>query len=119
MKLNKHLSVKGQIKDRGRIKWTAMMLTEHVDMLKEWQEEDRYNCRPVLDDFDLEAIFEEIQLAYKRQCDVEIHIWRDGSEKFTGLITAIDLRLQKLHLDTGLHIQKLSFGEIIGAKTLE
>ncbi|MDN7227595.1 YolD-like family protein [Planococcus liqunii] len=119
MKLNKHLSVKGQIKDRGRIKWTAMMLTEHVDMLKKWQEEDRYNSRPVLDEFDLEAIFEEIQLAYKRQCDVEIQIWRDGSEKFTGLITTVDLHLQKLHLDTGLHTQKLSFGEIIGAKTLE
>src|SRR5690606_75550 len=75
MKLNKHMSVKGQIKDRGRIKWTAMMLTEHVDMLKEWQEEDRYNSRPALNEFDLEAIFEEIQLAYKRQCDVEIRIW--------------------------------------------
>lgn len=119
MKLNKHMSVKGQIKDRGRIKWTAMMLTEHVDMLKEWQEEDRYNSRPALNEFDLEAIFEEIQLAYKRQCDVEIRIWREGPQTFTGLITAVDMRLKKLHLDTGLHMQKLSFEEIIGAKTLE
>ena len=119
MKLNKHLSVKGQIKDRGRIKWTAMMLTEHVDMLREWQEEDRYNSRPVLDEFDLESIFEEIQLAYRRQCDVEIRVWREGAQSFVGLVASIDLRLKKLHLDTGLHIQKLSFAEIIGAKTLE
>ena len=119
MKLNKHLSVRGQIKDRGRIKWTAMMLPEHVEMLREWQQEDRYNSKPELDEFDLEAIFEEIQLAYRRQCDAEIRIWREGSQTFTGVITAIDLRLQKLHLDTGLHTQKLSFTEITGAKTLE
>lgn len=119
MKLNKHLSVKGQIKDRGRIKWTAMMLPEHVEMLQEWQQEDRYNHRPELDDFDLEAIFDEIQLAYRRQCDVEIRIWREGFQTFTGIITAIDQRLQKLHLDTGLHTQKLAFTEIIGAKTLD
>jgi hypothetical protein len=119
MKLNKHLSVKGQIKDRGRIKWTAMMLPEHVEMLREWQQEDWYNRKPNLDEFDLEAIFDEIQLAYRRQCDVEIRIWREGSQAFTGTIKAIDLHLQKLHLDTGLHTQKISFTEITAAKTLE
>ncbi|MGK7376675.1 YolD-like family protein [Planococcus sp. 1R117A] len=119
MKLNKHLSVKGHIKDRGSIKWTAMMLPEHVQMLREWQKEDRYNTKPDLDEFDLEAIYEEIQLAYKRQCDIEIRVWRGDAQTFTGIITVIDLRLQKLHLDTGLHTQKLSFAEIIGAKTLD
>lgn len=27
------------LRDRGRIKWTAMMLPEHVRLLREWKEE--------------------------------------------------------------------------------
>ncbi|MCL6573783.1 MAG: YolD-like family protein [Bacillus sp. (in: Bacteria)] len=30
------------IRDRGRIKWTSMMLPEHVKMLRDWVKEDRY-----------------------------------------------------------------------------
>ncbi|WP_213423025.1 YolD-like family protein [Bhargavaea massiliensis] len=28
------------IRDRGNIKWTAMMLPEHLRLLREWQEEE-------------------------------------------------------------------------------
>lgn len=28
------------LRDRGRIKWTAMMLPEHVKMLRVWQQEE-------------------------------------------------------------------------------
>lgn len=119
MKLNKHMKAKGQIKDRGRIKWTAMMLPEHVQMLREWQQEDRYNVKPCLDEFDLEAIFEEIGLAYKRQCSVEIRVWQNGSKSCSGIVSAIDQPLQQLRLDTGSVIESLSFNDIIGAKTLE
>ena len=119
MKINKHMSVKGHIKDRGRLKWTAMMLPEHVEMLREWQKEDRYNTKPELDDFELEAIYEEIHLARKRQCDIEIRIWRENTESFTGLISNIDLQSKFLYLDTGIQTQKISFDEITGARTLE
>lgn len=119
MKLNKYMKAKGQIKDRGRIKWTAMMLPEHVQMLREWQQEDRYNVKPDLDEFDLEALHEEIALAHRRQCSVEIRFWQNGSQSCTGIISAIDLPLQQLRLDTGTGIETLSFQDIIGAKTLE
>ncbi|RNF40177.1 YolD-like family protein [Planococcus salinus] len=119
MKLNKHLTVKGQIKDRGRTKWTAMMLPEHVEMLREWQKEDRYHTKPELDDFDLEAIHEEIQLAYKRQCHIEIRVWRKNAQNFTGVISKLDIQSKILHLSIGPRAQQLLFDEIIGARTLE
>jgi len=34
------------IRDRGNIKWTAMMLSEHVTELRRWQDEDHYEERP-------------------------------------------------------------------------
>ena len=119
MKLNKHLKMQGRIKDRGSIKWTAMMLPEHVQLLREEQDEDRYNVRPQLNDFDLEAIQDEIQIAFKSQSTVELRIWRNTAQISTGRVTLIDPRLLLLHLDTGLQLQKIAFNEIIGIKILD
>ncbi|PLS15359.1 YolD-like family protein [Bacillus sp. M6-12] len=44
------------IRDRGRIKWTSMMLPEHVKMLREWAHEDTYEQRRELDEQKLEEM---------------------------------------------------------------
>lgn len=119
MKINKHMTVKGQIKDRGNIKWTAMMLPEHVQMLRDWQKETLSEEKPELDNFDLEAIYEEIRIADKRQCAIEIRVWREQAQTFSGTVTAIDLNTRFLFLGTGLHTQKIPFDEIIDAKTID
>ncbi|MDN3448699.1 YolD-like family protein [Planococcus sp. APC 3906] len=119
MKLNRQLKVNGQIKDRGTIKWTAMMLPEHVQMLRDWQKHERSDARPYLDEFDLEALYEEIHLAYRRQCLVEIQVWQEEAQAFTGIVTAIDLRLKMLSLDSSGNVLKFSFDDIIGAAMRE
>lgn len=115
MKLNRQLKVDGEIKDRGTIKWTAMMLPEHVQMLRDWQSHERSDVRPALDDSDLEILFEEIQLAYKRRCLIEIRIWQREAKSFTGIVTAIDLRHKLLFLDSSGSTVKFSFDDIVGA----
>ena len=119
MKLNRQLKVNGQIKDRGTIKWTAMMLPEHVQMLREWQNQERSDARPYLDEFDLEALYEEIHLAYRRQCLIEIHVWQGDAKAFTGVVQTIDLRLKMLSLDSSGTVWNFSFDEIIGAAMRE
>ncbi|MGK7378040.1 hypothetical protein ACSFXN_09355 [Planococcus sp. 1R117A] len=42
MKINKNMRRVGDIKDRGSIKWQGMFLTEHVQMLRDPVEEDKY-----------------------------------------------------------------------------
>ncbi|MCF6408333.1 YolD-like family protein [Pseudalkalibacillus salsuginis] len=51
------------IRDRGNIKWTAMMLPEHVKLLRDWKEEDRIQKRPELDEQKLEEMNEIIHEA--------------------------------------------------------
>lgn len=119
MKINRDMKVVGDIKDRGRIKWTAMMLPEHIQMLRELQKEDRYKMKPTLDEFDLEMIHEEIQLAFKRQCTVEINVWEEGSQNFNGIITEIDLSSRILLLDSGIQTKRIAFTSIIGVKVIE
>lgn len=119
MKLNKDAKVKGQIKDRGRIKWTAMMLPEHIEMLREWKNEDRYSRKPDLDEFSLEAIHEEIRLSQMRQCDIEIQLWRNGPDSLDGKVSRTDLQAKLLYLNTVDGTEKIPFEEIIGAKIFE
>ncbi|MET3696226.1 YolD-like protein [Bacillus oleivorans] len=42
------------LRDRGRIKWTSMMLPEHVKLLRDWAEEDKYETPKELDEQQLE-----------------------------------------------------------------
>jgi len=51
------------IRDKGNIKWAAMMLSEHVAELRRRQNEEHYEERPGLDDFDFQAIQYEIEVA--------------------------------------------------------
>ena len=41
-------------RDRGRIKWTSMMLPEHVKQLRDWAEEDSFEQRKKIDEQRLE-----------------------------------------------------------------
>ncbi|MED3551149.1 YolD-like family protein [Cytobacillus praedii] len=44
------------IRDRGRIKWTSMMLPEHVKLLRDWAEEDRHEHKREIDEQALESM---------------------------------------------------------------
>ena len=38
------------IRDRGRKKWTAMMLPEHITKLRDWVGKDSYEEKPAIDE---------------------------------------------------------------------
>lgn len=61
-------------RDRGKIKWTAMMLPEHISLLREWQAEDDYVKRPELSEWDLENIQEELERGLKMKCQTLVEI---------------------------------------------
>ncbi len=83
------------IRDRGNEKWAmAMMLPEYVEELRKWREKEFYAERPELDDFDLQSIQMEIEIAFKRQCDAKVTIWKKGKTVlYIGKITELDHRL--------------------------
>ena len=106
-------------RDRGRIKWTAMMLTEHVQKLREWMDEDDYEERPLLGEFDLQLIQEEIELAYKSKCQVLIKIWSDGHlEKHRGIIEGIDFQLMMIALNVSPKLERISVKDIVGVQNI-
>ncbi|ALS78095.1 MULTISPECIES: YolD-like family protein [Planococcus] len=97
MKRNKYLKVVGDIKDRGRIKWTALMLPEHIEMIREWYAKDEQVPKPQLTEDDLQLLQEEMDIALKRQCEVVIQSWKEGViHEYRGTIEGIDVRSRVL-----------------------
>lgn len=114
MKRNKYLKTVGDIKDRGQIKWTALMLPEHVEMIREWYEKDKWVPKPELNEFDLQLIQEEMDIALKRQCSVIIHSWKAGViYKNRGVIQGIDARSRMLVYGDQWEKHRLPLDEVV------
>ena len=109
-----------KIRDRGNIKWQGLMIPEHVIKINDWRAKERYEERPELNDFDLEAIQEEIEAAHKRKCQVLIITWSNG--KFTmrgGVITEINVKSMYIVLDDPFGNERIYVKDIVGAQIKE
>lgn len=66
------------LKDRGTKKWASLMLPEHVELLKMLWTEDEKLSKPILDEQELEIIYQRLIQAYKQQHSVKLTIYMDG-----------------------------------------
>lgn len=87
------------IRDRGRIKWTSMMLPEHVKMLRDWAQEDQYEKEKQLDEQQLEQLNETILEAMEYNRLVSISYFRHSKyELVIGKVHYWDELGEKLHI---------------------
>ncbi|RHW41162.1 YolD-like family protein [Neobacillus notoginsengisoli] len=87
------------IRDRGRIKWTSMMLPEHVKMLRDWVKEDSYEQKKELDEQQLEMMNETLMEAMEFNQAVAITYYRGRNyERCTGNVHYWDELAHKLHM---------------------
>lgn len=90
------------IRDRGNIKWNAMMLPEHVKKLREWKKQDEYEEKPELDEFTLQDISEQLIIAYENRYEVELKIWKNRhTYRATGLIVKLNAERGTLMFEDG------------------
>lgn len=69
----------GMLRDRGTIKWTSLMLPEHVQILKEMWEEDKRMHPPELDEQAMQELNEKCVNAHHTQETVLLTQFEDGS----------------------------------------
>ena len=92
-------------RDRGTIKWNAMMLPEHVKLLREWKAEDDETERPHLDEWALQELGMQIAAAYQHRLPIRLVVWEE--KKTTVWITVIkkiDNTRQFIYTDEGKKI---------------
>jgi hypothetical protein len=106
------------IRDRGRMKWTSMMLPEHVKLLRDWVQEDRYEPRKQLDEQQLELMNAMISDAMEFDQFVTItHYHGKKYELVIGKIHYWDVLEQKLHIvDRFEEVHKINLGNIFDVR---
>jgi len=89
------------LKDRGSKKWTAMMLTEHVKDIREWYESGNDIPEPQYDEFSLNALADELNIAFQTRSTVQINYWGNKrAEKYEGQIIELLPNEQVMKLRT-------------------
>lgn len=89
------------IRDRGTIKWTAMMLPEHVKLLRELHEDRDKQEKPLLDEGALEEMDRMLGLAIETKLPIQINYFEKGYFKnLTGLAKRYDPLNRKLCIET-------------------
>ncbi|MFF2448702.1 YolD-like family protein [Neobacillus sp. NPDC058068] len=87
------------IRDRGRIKWTSMMLPEHVKLLRDWVKEDGYEQKKEMDEQQLELMNETLSEAIEFDQFVTITHYRNRNyEIVIGKIHYWNELTQRLHV---------------------
>lgn len=110
----------GEVKDRGNMKWQGMFLTEHVNMMKAWREKDNQVEKPDLNDFDLQLIQEELEIAMKRRCTVKIQTWKDAKFFYhEGIVEDIDFRTKVIIYNDSVKNRRIPVDEIVSINMIE
>jgi hypothetical protein len=89
------------IRDRGKIKWTAMMLPEHVKMLREWAEEEKWEEEKTADEQAREEWDRILTQAVWSRRKVRINYFRNRRyEMLTGVVRRSDPIAHTIELET-------------------
>lgn len=102
--------------DRGEKKWTSLMLPEHVEMLRQFANEEYYKTpKPIIDEYQLKEIEEKIHYAMEYHYSVKFDVWYDGFvERVSGHIHYLDPIRKEIRLknDDG-DVERVKFANII------
>lgn len=99
--------------DRGSIKWTSLMLPEHVQLLKDLWEEDYNTHKPILDSQEIEEMDKQLRSAFVSNTPITISIYSNQKTKeYTGTITRLTHDGIVIQLKNGERVP-LSFQQII------
>ena len=107
------------LRDRGNIKWqSAMMLPEHVKMLKNLKLDYYRQDKPIVDEYQLEEFKSKIHAAMELSSLVKFTVWEEGFDwEYEGLIHRLDPISEMVYLELVKEegfIMKIKFEDIIG-----
>jgi len=102
------------------MKWTAMMLPEHLVEIKKWKEEQFHDKKRELTEWELEEIEQTIHRAFKSRQLVTLTLWQNNNlHDKTGFVTGMDPYKKELLLDTDISVKRISFNDIQNAKMVD
>ena len=102
------------------MKWQGMMLTEHVAMLKEYNQEIKKEPKPELDEWDYDAIQYTLDAAIKSKADTKIKRWKDGEFIYNrGTVESMNLQKREIELQDPFYLLSLKIDEIVDVTIMD
>ncbi|WP_339181589.1 YolD-like family protein [Bacillus sp. FSL R5-0560] len=104
------------LRDRGTIKWTSMMLSEHLTQLKQDLMDVSKIEKPSLDDQQIEEMDILVSEALEFNKELKFKLFNNGFvENVTGRVHYINFEQQKLHVkDQNDNTVYINMNNIIG-----
>ncbi|WP_053220402.1 YolD-like family protein [Virgibacillus senegalensis] len=104
--------------DRGTIKWTSLMLPEHVEMLNQWYEAEKDVEKPLLSSDKLEEMQRTITQAIEYKQKVSLFFYEaQRIERMEGFIKGAGMG--KLEVENRDGIEFLPFEAITDVELIE
>ncbi|SFA74783.1 YolD-like protein [Lentibacillus halodurans] len=86
-------------RDRGSIKWSSLMLPEHVELLKEMWQHDGKTLKPTVDEQQTALLDDQLLEAFELQSPVCLRIYENGGiTERTGMIKKLDSQTNSILL---------------------
>ena len=115
-----HVFDLSKLQDRGSKKWVAMMLPEHVAILRAYSEEIKKEPKPNLDEWDYDAIQHTLDAAIKSKADTIVKLWRDGKFIYNrGTIESADIQRRTIELEDPFTLMSLNLDEIVDVTIMD
>ncbi|AIF42145.1 YolD-like family protein [Virgibacillus sp. SK37] len=101
------------VNDRGNIKWTSIMMPEHINLLKQIWEEKDHKKKPVLDEQQVNEINMKLQLAIHNDLNIIIEYYKDHDyHKINGKLKNVDSMRKFLQLNDS-NFTSIPLGDIL------
>lgn len=111
------------IRDRGRIKWTSLMLPEHVKELRDMWGDFKRDSKPVIDEFTFSENEERIFYAMEFNFPIKFKVWKEFAgrcEEFIGRVHHIGSsdRVLKIECEDGT-FERIIFDDVITIEVID
>jgi len=101
------------INDRGNIKWTSLMLPEHLVEIKKWKNEQYYDTKRELAEWEIEEIDQIVQRAFKAKDQIKLILWSNNKlQDVIGKVTGVDVFKKELLFETETVIKRITIDQI-------
>lgn len=103
------------IDKRRNVKWTtSMMLLEHVELLRQYREEQKLVEKPYIDEYVAVELQEDLERAYLIKSDVTVRTWIEGKIRhYRGEIKEVDISKKSIALEDPFKIHDIKVEDIV------
>lgn len=105
------------IQDRGTMKWTALMLPEHVEKIKEWKQEVFAESPKELTEWELEDLQQTMNQAINERLIIILSVWEVSKYvEWIGTIESIIPDTKELVLQNLTKVKRIPLQNIHSAR---